>query len=356
MLTSALVPALDRSSPVEKPGPVGLVEVTGLRKRFPGPNRVARVLGRRGAQAEREVLQGVDLRVEVGDFVALLGSNGAGKTTILKTIATLLRPDAGSVRVLGRDVVEHERRVRESVGFVLADERSFHWRLSASQNLDFFARLDGIPASSRGSRIDYLLGRLDLKDAAHRPFGQFSTGMKQRLAVARALLKQPTVLLMDEPTRSIDSSHASDVWRLVCEEVESASGCLVLVTHQIQEALTLCNRVAILADGKIVLDTSASTLSRFATEVDGFTVSVRGLSARDIERLGMFPGIRAVRIASQVADEKMLEVQTARGTAVMPAFLGELTGMGATICSLQRATPLQGVVERLLLESRGLSA
>lgn len=338
------------------PAPNALVEVSGLQKRFAATRSVVQMLRRRPRSEPVEVLSGVALTVRQGDFVALLGANGAGKTTILKTIATLLLPDEGTVRVLSRDISEEGSGLREVVGYVMADERSFHWRLSAARNLDFFARLDGLGGAERESRIRYLLERLDLASAGERPFGQFSTGMKQRLAVARALIKRPTVLLMDEPTRSIDQAHAEDVWRLVREEVELASGCLILVTHQIQEAVSLCNRVAILADGKIVLDTTATALGRYAGDLDGFTVSVRGLKSGDLERLKMFQGIRDVRVASQVAGEQLLEVLTLKGDGPIPGFLGELTGMGATIYSLQRATPLQGVVERLLADSRELSA
>ena len=227
-----------------------------------------------------------------------------GKTTLMKTIATLLLPDSGTVSVLGYDAVRDAKAVRANVGYVMADERSFHWRLDARQNLDFFARLDGISASRRESRIDYLLSRLDLTSAARRPFGQFSTGMKQRLAVARALLKCPRVLLMDEPTRSIDPAHAADVWRLVRDEVSDVEGCLLMVTHQIQEALSLCSRVAILADGQIVLDTSASAMERYASDLDGFTVSVRGLAGGDLSRLRLIQGIRDVQVVSQMAGEQ----------------------------------------------------
>ena len=237
----------------------------------------------------------MSIDVDRGDFVALLGGNGVGKTTLLKTIATLLVPDTGHVTVLGHDAEREPKVVRASVGYVMADERSFHWRLDSRQNLDFFARLDGISRKERAPRIDYLLDRLDLASASDRLFGQFSTGMKQRLAVARALLKRPRVLLMDEPTRSIDPSHAADVWRLVQDEVSEVDGCLLMVTHQIQEALSLCSRVAILAEGRIVLDTSATAMEKYASDQDGFTVSVRGLANSDIPRLRRIAGIRDVQ-------------------------------------------------------------
>jgi ABC-2 type transport system ATP-binding protein len=324
-----------------------MIGIAGIRKSFRRPG-LKGFLRPTSAQT-KEVLTGVDLEVQRGDYVALLGANGAGKTTVLKSVATLLLPDAGTVSVLGMDVAKHQRAVRDVTGYVLADERSFHWRLSAAENLDFFAQLDGITAERRAERITFLLDRLDLTSATGRPFGEFSTGMKQRLAVARALLKGPRVLLMDEPTRSIDPAHAADVWRLVREEVERVNGCLVLVTHQIQEALSLCTRVAILAEGRIVLDTTANALEKIATDLDGFTVSVRGLPRTGLEHLRGVQGVRDVRVASQVAGEQILEVSTAKGAELpLGGFIQELTGLGATLCSLQRATPLQTVVERLL--------
>lgn len=320
-----------------------MIRIDGLHKTFRRPGLQSFL--RPGAVATHEVLRGVDLEIMQGDYVALLGANGVGKTTVLKTVATLLTPDRGTVSVFGMDVAHHGRAVRDVTGYVLADERSFHWRLNAAENLEFFAQLDG----KGRERVRYLLDRLDLTSAGARPFGEFSTGMKQRLAVARALLKSPRVLLMDEPTRSIDPAHAAEVWRLVREEVERVDGCLVLVTHQIQEALSLCSRVAILAEGRIVLDTSAAALEKIATDLDGFTVSVRGLPRTGLVQLAKVPGIRDVRVASQVAGEQVLEVSTHKGQELpLGGFIEELTAIGATVCSLQRATPLQSVVERLL--------
>lgn len=328
-----------------------LVEVSDLRKSFRRPG--IRSFLRRTVP-EAPVLRGITLDVQPGDSVALLGANGAGKTTVLKSIATLLLPDSGLIRVLGTDVARDPGSARRHVGYVLADDRSFHWRLTASENLDFFARLEGISAGEAKPRIAALLERLDLQANASQPFGEFSTGMRQRLAVARALLKRPRVLLMDEPTRSIDPAHAADIWRLVREEVEQVSGCLVLVTHQIQEALSLCSRVAILADGQIVLDTDANHIERFAADLDGFTVSVRGLRREGLEHLRQVHGVCDVQVASQVAGEQVLEVTTGGGADLpLGRFIQEVTGMGATVCSLQRSTPIQGVVERLLSQSNG---
>jgi ABC-type multidrug transport system ATPase subunit len=322
-----------------------LIAVEGLHVSFPRGGAVWRLLGRR--LPSHVVLRGVDLRVAAGEFCALLGENGAGKTTVLKTIATLLLPTAGRVTVCGFDVVRQERQVRAVIGYVLADERSFHWRLSARENLTFFATLNGIRPAEGRARINFLLERLDLRHAADRPFGEFSTGMKQRLAVARALLARPRVLLMDEPTRSVDGTHAAAVWQLVREEVEAVNGCVLLVTHQVQEALSLCRRLTLLKDGRIAVDTSAREVEALTRDLDGFTVTVRGLAAHDLEMLRRYPGIRDLRVASCVANEQVLEVWTCNGDLSLAGFIGEVTGLGATVTALHRAIPLQGLLERL---------
>lgn len=326
-----------------------MVELRGIHKAFPERSFARTLRLRSKPAASRQVLRGVDLTVHQGDFLALLGANGVGKTTVLKIIATLLLPDAGSARVLGKDVTANRATAAKHVGYVMADERSFHWRLTAEENLMFFAHLDRLPRDEARARVRELLARLDLESAANKPFGQFSTGMKQRLAVARALLKRPRVLLMDEPTRSIDPAHAAAVWQLVRDEVAAVDGCLVVVTHQVQEALSLCTRVAILADGQVALDTNADAMERYAGRLSGLSLSVRSLPSGGLDRLRAVPGVREVRVASQVGGEQFLEIWTADGDLPLAGLMSEITGMGAAVCSLQRATPLQAVVERLLI-------
>ncbi|MCC7363111.1 MAG: ABC transporter ATP-binding protein [Dehalococcoidia bacterium] len=294
------------------------------------------------------VLSGVTFEVEAGGRLALLGANGAGKTTVLKSIATLLTPDSGRVEVCGFDAVRSGRQVRELVSYVLADERSFHWRLTGRQNLEFFADLNGLSKTATRQRIRRLLDRLDLSSAADMGFWQYSTGMKQRLAIARALLVRPRVLLMDEPTRSIDASHAAEAWQLVREEIDAADGCLVLVTHQLQEAFSLCSRVAILADGRVALETTADSLHAVTADLDGFTLTVRSLSSAALAAGQAFPGVREFRLCSQMGDEQVVELWAADATFALGDFLGKLTESGVTVCALQRTTPIQGVLQRLL--------
>lgn len=333
-------------------GSDAMIEIQGLHKTFRRGRLSDRLLFR-NRQTDHHVLRGIDLEVAQGEFVGLLGLNGAGKTTILKTVATVLTADAGTVRVLGYDADSEGKHVRHRVGYVLADERSFYWRLSARANLEFFASLDNLHGRAARERIDYLLGRLDLMRDADQPVRTYSTGMKQRLAIVRGLLKRPRVLLMDEPTRSIDSVHSAEVWLLVREELEQNDGCLLMVTHQIQEALSVCNRIAILSDGQIVLNTTAAMMERHTVDRDGFTVSVRGLEPTEVELLRTCEGVLAVQLAGEVAGEQFLDIRTRDGEEPLAGVIGRITALGGTVCSLKRAAPLQGVVERLLAGQPG---
>src|SRR5690606_10731394 len=154
------------------------------------------------------VVDHVSFDVNTAEFFGLLGANGAGKTTLFRMLGTQLLPDGGTAQIDGRDIVRESRAVRELLTPVVADERSLNWRLTASENLDLFATLYGIPREQRRARVRELLERVELHEAGSKMVGTFSSGMKQRLLIARALLPNPRVLLLDEPTRSLDAVSA----------------------------------------------------------------------------------------------------------------------------------------------------
>jgi len=204
-------------------------------------------------------LRDLSLAVRRGETLGLLGTNGAGKTTLLKILATLILPNAGKATVHGWDVVQDAGQVRGTVGVVTGAERSFYWRLTGRQNLEFFAAFQGLGARATAARIEELRWRLGL-DALDRRFGLYSTGMRQRLAIARALLPQPAVLLMDEPTRSLDPLATAALYRVIRS---TRAGCtIVLATHSLAEAEALCDRVAILHRGRLLAWGTVSELRR----------------------------------------------------------------------------------------------
>jgi len=207
-------------------------------------------------------LDAISLQVSAGEILVLLGPNGSGKTSTLKLLSTLLLPDSGRVLINGLDTSQHGTEVRRQVGFAIANERSFFPRLSARENLAFFAALDDVPKQDRGPRIDYLLEMTGLPAAADRLVMKFSSGMYQRLAIARALLKFPSVVLLDEPTRSLDPAAAIDVAETV-RRLGEGGATVVMATHSFAEAAALQARIAVLLHGKVVahLDAAAHDAS-----------------------------------------------------------------------------------------------
>ena len=197
-------------------------------------------------------LQGVNLEVERGDRIAVMGPNGAGKTTLLKLIAGLLLPTEGEVLVNGRSTLRHNAAARTSVGFVFNEERSFFWRLTAVQNLEFFGALDNLRGTDLRRRIQELIHLVGLEDAANTPIGDFSSGMKQRLALARGLMAEPDVLILDEPTRALDPVACDELVDLIMRRIyRDARKTLLIATHRLEEATRLCSKVLIIDEGRL---------------------------------------------------------------------------------------------------------
>ncbi len=197
-------------------------------------------------------LRDVNLRVTRGEVVALMGPNGAGKSTLLRLIAGLLIPDQGSLQVLGHDAARSRAAFRRRVCYVVCDERSFSWRLTAVQNLLFFAALHGLPRAAARARVDHTLGLVELQADAHRPVREYSTGMRHRLALARGLLGGPELLLFDELTRGVDPRGAIRLRQLILQELEGTRRTAIIATHDPQEVRQICSRVVTVDGGKIV--------------------------------------------------------------------------------------------------------
>ncbi len=210
-----------------------------------------------------ESLRGVSFELREGETLGLLGPNGAGKTTLLKIISTLLYPTSGSVKLFGRDVTEHAIWARRRLGLVTCDERSFYWRLTGRQNLSFFANLYGLSKKDGAVRIEELLAILGLTDAGNKPYLGYSSGMKQKMAIARGLLTNPLVALYDEPTRSLDplSAHRIRTW-IVENRTRWAKQARILATNQLHEAEMLCDRILILNKGAVIAQGTVAEIRR----------------------------------------------------------------------------------------------
>jgi len=209
-----------------------------------------------------QALQPLSVSIQTGEIVVVLGPNGAGKTTLFKILATLVQPTGGQAWLAGQALTD-SMAVRRHIGMVSEPDRSFFWRLNALQNLEFFASGYGLQGNNRSKRISELLELLDLSDLAGKPVGQLSSGQRGRLALARALLHRPPILLLDEPTRSLDPTAATDFLALLQRYlIETPGASVLLSTHRLGAVAPFCQRLLIIKDGQLHADGTPDDLLR----------------------------------------------------------------------------------------------
>ncbi len=228
-----------------------MIEVRGLGKTFHRPDPIVAV-------------DGVGFHCEPGEVVGLLGPNGAGKTTTLRILATLLSPDVGSAAVAGHDVVEEPDQVRRSIGYLSAST-GLYPRLTARETLTYFAELHQVPDAGR--RVDALMERFEIGPFAHVRCDRLSTGMKQKVSIARAIVHDPPVLIFDEPTLGLDVLVAQTLLAFI-EERRAAGRTVLFSTHVMREAERLCDRIAIIHKGRILAEDTLDGLRARTGETD----------------------------------------------------------------------------------------
>ena len=237
------------------------VEVHELRKEF--RRKDSRKRGeKRGERRSRVALDGVSFTMATGETVAILGQNGSGKSTLVRLLSTLLLPDGGYARILGHDVVAEHRAVRRVVNRVSV-EASFFKKMSAAENLSYAARYYGMTAKQTRAKIPEILERVGFPaDRRDEPMEALSRGMQQKVALARALLTSPVVLLLDEPTTGLDPRSKLEVQEFVREIRDSHDSTILLCTHDLAEAEALANRIGILDRGRLLALESAEEIKR----------------------------------------------------------------------------------------------
>jgi ABC-type multidrug transport system ATPase subunit len=242
------------------------ISVESLEKWFPPAYSGWRAFLQPFAKATAPALRGIALQVAQGEAVALLGANGAGKTTLLRILATLLLPTSGSARLASHDVVREPGAVRGQLGYHAGSDLGFYPRLSGRENLRFFGRLNHLENRYLDERIRFLGQQFQLGEALDRQVRSLSAGTIQRLSLLRAILHQPKVLLLDEPTRSLDAIGAAEFRRYLKKEIISGQGTsLLFASHSLPEIELLADQVAVLAQGTLIAsDTPAALKAKYS--------------------------------------------------------------------------------------------
>jgi ABC-2 type transport system ATP-binding protein len=287
-----------------------------------------------GSQEQVYALRDVSFTVRKGETIGLLGPNGAGKTTLLKIITSLIFPTTGRVLLEGHDIASDATRARRSMGLVTCDERSFYWRLTGRQNLSFFAALYGLPGGPAGRRIEELLEALGLADAGDRPYQGYSSGMKQKLAIARGLLANPRIVFYDEPTRSLDPLSTHSIRRWIIERRAASPGqSHVIATNQLAEAEELCDRVLIISRGTLLAEGSIDEIRRRYHPQDREVHRITWTGADRNGGLRPDPEGGIYEVQSEPPNElgRVLRVQTTRGGPGLTTALESILRSGGTV-------------------------
>ena len=299
------------------------IQCRGLRKTYDG---------------KVEAVRGLDLEIETGECFGLLGPNGAGKTTTIEILEGLLEPTSGDVEVLGRRWQTHARELREWLGISLQETRLSE-KLTVRETLQLFASFYRHPVS-----VDSVLEELSLQEKADALVGKLSGGQKQRLAVATALVANPKILFLDEPTTGLDPQSRRQLWEII-RQFQNRNGTVLLTTHYMDEAERLCDRLAIIDHGQIIASGSPSELIERLTGHHVVEFAVSNQIAGDGQVWGKLPGVQSVR-----AEDGIYSLRVNEPHETIPALLSEVQKQHAQLIHL---TTRQASLEDVFVQLTG---
>lgn len=287
------------------------VEVAGLTKKF-GPFTA---------------VDNVSFDVPEGEIFGYLGPNGAGKTTLMRMLTTLLIPSGGSARIAGFDVESESAEVRRQIG-VISQAMTSDLDLTGYENLDIYGRFYGVPARERQERIKYLLDMVGLSSRANGLVATYSGGMRRRLEVARGLVHRPKILFLDEPSSGLDPQSRRVMWELLRQIREESSTTMFLTTHYMEEADALCNRIAIIDAGKMIVIGNPAQLKREIPGSDIVSISVGELPDALISRVKTLAFVRNLHV-----EDKTLRVSVDNGATSLPVLMDVIRSSGGVVLS-----------------------
>lgn len=290
-------------------------------------------------------VDGVNLSIGAGQILALLGQNGAGKTTTVRMLTALLQPSRGSARVAGYDVSKNGHDVRASVG-VLTEHHGLYMRMTALEYMDFFGQVYSLAPALRKSRTDNLLEYFGLAEAAKRRIGEYSKGMRQKLALARAMMHEPSVLLLDEPTSAMDPESA----RLVRDEIarlKSTQRTIMLCSHNLTEVELLADKIAVIYRGKILIQGTLDELKRDVLGASEYVIKFA--SAWDASRLELPNGMELLE-----KTPTSLKVRVEAPEESNPELVQRLISLSAPVVAFQEETrTLEQVYLKVMAAAKG---
>lgn len=284
-------------------------------------------------------VNGVDLQIMRGEIFGLLGPNGAGKSTTIRMLCTLLEPTSGSAEVNGFDTVKQANDVRRSLGTVLAGERSIYWKLTGRENLEYFAALYHIPQAITRKRVDELIERMEIKDRANELVEKYSTGMRQRIAIAKALLARPPILLLDEPTLGLDPQAARRVRELIAE-LKQEGHTILLTTHYMEEADQLSDRIGIIDTGKVIALDTPEGLKHRIDQKEVIRLELTGWHDDLAGKLRSISGIEHLTTRQQgETDLWEVNMQALNSRTAVPRIVEHISGNGTRLVNMNIVKP-----------------
>jgi len=309
----------------------------------------------KGVKRRIKAVDHVNIKVKKGEFFGLLGPNGAGKTTLIKMLCTIILPTEGTAKVNGYDIIKEPHKVRSSFGWFHGETggRSLYWRLNAEDNLRFYAYLQNVPKDIAEKRIDALLEFFELTEDRKKLVKDYSTGMKVRVMLARALLHNPPILFMDEPTIGLDTISAVETRRLLKALNAELGKTIIFTSHNMFEVEQLCERIAIMKDGKIIVDASPSALRDMLRDIHAIEVEIK--EADDLK--GIVKILGGLPIVKQVIEVKndpyniVIRLQVEDEYDAIPIVANKLHSMNAKVLAVRRSEPtLEDIFVKLTRE------
>ena len=294
-----------------------------------------------------EALKGVSLEIRPGEVFGLLGPNGAGKTTLIKCLTTLLLPTSGRVWINGYELTKQDNAIRATVGCMLMGERGLYWKLTGRENLVFFGALYHLSPTERKKRADAIIAKLDLVEIADRSVETYSSGQKMKLAFAKALINDAPLLILDEPTNTLDVPSAREL-RAVVRELNTEGKTVIYTTHIMSEAETLCDHVAIVDRGEVL---ALGTVSELKTSLQrDAVIRIEGvISSKAAQAVQSLPGVSRAAITALNGHTQLTVVAEGHQT-LLPQLIQTLTAHNAV---MQKITPEEVTLEDVFIARTG---